>query len=134
MTLFEILNAITNEKPELDFHNDEISSGYEPRVINRWISMCDMYIPMVNNINRHEIPKDVHYKYLSSVIPQRKQYFNYIKKEDKQITAVKRLICNYVECNMREVEDYLKRLSDDEVNDIIEAFSYGKDGKSRIEV
>lgn len=134
MRIFGYLNSITYEKEELDFTDEEIYGNYDIHMINRWVSMCDTYLPFVNDINMYPIPKDMHYKYLSGKIPKRKQFFNYIKKQDKDIITLKKMICRYFECNMREADDYLRRLDENQIDQILDAFSYGKNGRKIVNV
>jgi len=135
MNITEYIKALTYEKTDLNFEDDEIKCNYSQRTINRWISMSDPFIPMVNNINKcMNVPDAIHFKYLLSLIPQRKQYFEYIKKEDRQDIKLKKMVARYFECNIVESEDYLKKLSHEQIQQIIDAYKYGVGGNKMIDV
>jgi len=127
MKLFDYLKAMTVEKKDLDFSLPEVKKGYQPYMISRFVSMVDMYIPLVNEINKHEVPKDIHYKFFNSVLPKRYQYFNYIKKPKDLEESEKRYIADYFEIGMREAEMYIKILDEDQIKQIVETYRYGKD-------
>ena len=133
--IFEILKNLTYEKKELYFDSEDIKSDYSQILVNRWISMCEAYLPIVNRINKcRNIPDEIHYKYYLNVLPQRKQYFEYLKKESKQDIQVKRMIARYFDCNIKEAEDYLRKLSDKEIQKIINTFKYGHNGNKTIQI
>jgi hypothetical protein len=95
-------------------------------MINRYISMCDFYLPLVNEINKYDIPKNVHYRYFLSSLPKRKQFFKYISKGKDVNKDDKEKIAKYFECGNREAEMYLEILSEDQVKTIVQKFDYGK--------
>lgn len=127
MNIFDFLNGMTVEKKSFDFEDREISKSYDTYMINRWISMVDFYIPLVNEINKHEVPKNVHYQFYLNVLPKRKQYFDYIKKTKDLAITEKKYIADYFEVGMREADAYIKLLTDEQINQIIELYKYGKD-------
>lgn len=129
MKIFDYLKAVTIDKTDLDFDDEDVKKDYSQRMMNRWISMNEIFIPMINKLNGlKNLPDEIHYKYLLAELPQRKLYFKYISKEDENIEMVKRMICLYFKCSLKESVDYLQRLNDDEIQSIIDAFSYGRNG------
>lgn len=126
LSLFDHLNNLTENKTEYDPMNDVQTKSYEPYMINRYISMCDFYLPLVNEINKYDIPKNVHYRYFLSSLPKRKQFFKYISKGKDVNKNDKEKIAKYFECGNREAEMYLEILSEDQVKTIVQKFDYGK--------
>ena len=126
LSLFDHLNNLTENKTEYDPMNDVQTKSYEPYMINRYISMCDFYLPLVNEINKYDIPKNVHYRYFLSSLPKRKQFFKYISKGKDVNKDDKEKIAKYFECGNREAEMYLEILSEDQVKTIVRKFDYGK--------
>lgn len=126
LSLFDHLNNLTENKIEYDPMNDVQTKSYEPYMINRYISMCDFYLPLVNEINKYDIPKNVHYRYFLSSLPKRKQFFKYISKGKDVNKDDKEKIAKYFECGNREAEMYLEILSEDQVKTIVRKFDYGK--------
>ena len=53
--IFEILKNLTYEKKELDFDSEDIKSDYSQILVNRWISMCEAYLPIVIELTNVEI-------------------------------------------------------------------------------
>ncbi len=126
MKLFDYLNAVTVDKEQLDFDNPEVAKGYQSFMINRFVSMSELFIPIVNEINRYDVPKEVHYEYYLNTIPKRKQYFKYIKKKKDLSDEDKKYIAEYFECSIREAEMYINLMKEEEVKDLLNIYKYGK--------
>ncbi|MFW6219550.1 MAG: hypothetical protein ACOC33_01650 [bacterium] len=129
MTIFDFLKSITETKDELDFSNDEISKGYQPYMINRYISMIDVFVEFVNELNKYDLPKEIHYKAYKSILPKRKLFFPYIKKSKDLDLEEKKYIAKYFEVGLKEAEEYINILSEDEINEILKIYVYGKNNK-----
>jgi len=126
MELFDYLKALTEKNEDLDFDNEEISKGYQPFMINRFVSMAEVFIPIVNEINRFDVPKEVHFNYLFSILPKRRQFFNYIKKKKDLSLQEKRTIATYFEVGMDDAERYIQLLDDSQIKEILEVYRYGQ--------
>lgn len=126
--LFDYLKALTEKPEELDFENEEIRKGYQPFMINRFISMSEIFVQIVNEINKYDIPKNVHFNYFFSVLPKRRQFFNYIKKKKDLSETDKLIIANYFEVGMKEAEKYIQMLDEKQIEEILEIHRYGKNG------
>jgi hypothetical protein len=126
MELFDYLKSLTERNEDLDFDNEEIRKGYQPYMINRFVSMVEVFIPIVNEINKYDVPKNIHYKYLYSIIPKRKQFFNYIKKKKDLTNQEKIVIANYFEVGLKEAEKYIDLLEESQIKEILEIYRYGK--------
>ena len=130
MNLFDHLNALTQQDKELNKKDDSEIKSYQPYMINRFISMSEMYIPFVNEINKFpDIPKDVHYSFFNSLLPKRRQFFKYIKKKKDLRLEEKQYIATYFECGIREAEQHIKILTKDQINEILSKFRYGRNEK-----
>lgn len=119
MNLFDHLNNITYYKKELDFTDPEISKTYDSFMINKWLSMSDLNIPTVNTINKYNIPDEMHFKYMINILPQRKQFFNYVKRNE-DLYKVKLKICEEYRCNMKEASDYILYMTEKEIQELME--------------
>jgi hypothetical protein len=126
MEIFDYLKALTDGNENLDFDNDEIEKNYQPYMINRFISMCDLYVPIVNEINKYDIPKKAHFQYFFSILPKRKQFFNYIKKKKDLNENQKIILCNYFQIGKKEVDEYIRLLDESQIEEILEIYRYGK--------
>ena len=121
-TLFEHLNNLTTEKLELDPLDDDQVKSYDPYMTNRFISMTQMYVLLVNEINRYDVPKEAHYNYFLSTLPKRKQYFKYIGKPKKDDIETITRISKYYEIGKREAKQYIDFLSDEQVKEIYQKY------------
>lgn len=126
MSLFDHLDAITLSKIDFDLNNDEQSKSYNNYMINRFVSMSDMFIPIVNEINKYDIPKDVHYNYYKSIIPKRKQYFKYTKQKIEINEKTKELLCEYYQCASKELEYHLQILTPEQIKTITDLYKHRK--------
>lgn len=126
MELFDYLKAMTERNEELDFDNPEIRSGYQPYMINRFVSMSEVFIPIVNEINGVQVPKDVHFKYMFSILPKRKQFFSYIKAKKDLSIQEKKILANYFNIGMKEADEYIRLLDESQIKEILEIYRYGK--------
>jgi hypothetical protein len=125
MKIFDFLNALTNGT-QIDFDNDEIQSSYDVYQMNRWISMCEIYVPFVNQVNKYKIDKDVHFEYFNSIIPKRKQFFSYIKKEKEYNLDALKYIAQYYEIGLKEAEIYYSMLNQEDIDKIINIYKNKK--------
>ena len=92
MNIFDWVNSVTLEKKDFDTFDEQDQKNYSQYMVNRFISMCDVYIPAINEINKYnQLTNKSHYDFCCNMLPKRKQYFKYIKKtkeimkEDKSI-------------------------------------------------
>ena len=71
--LFSHLNNICVDKKDLDINSDD-SKSYSPYMINRFLSMCNVYVPAVNEVNKYpDIPKATHSRLFCSLLLKRKR-------------------------------------------------------------
>lgn len=119
-SLFDYLTNICVDKVGIT----EDDKGYQPYMINRFISMTNIYLPMVNDINMYQVPITAHYEYYASKLPKRKLYAKYIKKTktDKKSEDVIERLCKYYEIGLKEAKLYLTILSDEQINDIYDLY------------
>ena len=132
MELFDYLKSLTERKEDLDFDDDEVRKGYQPFLINRFISMSEVFIPLVNEINKFEVPKNVHFKYFFSTIPKRKQFFKYIKKKKDLSLVEKKLIAKYFEVGLNEAEKYIQLLDESQIKEVLEVYRFGKNSLASV--
>ncbi|MEM4261038.1 MAG: hypothetical protein QXG00_07390 [Candidatus Woesearchaeota archaeon] len=126
MELFDHLNNLTQFKKEADFSNDEVKKSYDKYMINRWISMVDFFIPIVNEINKYDISEKDHYNFYLSALPKRKYFFNYIKKKKDINNDEKRYLAHYFNVGKKEAEIYINILEEDEIQEILNIYRYNK--------
>lgn len=119
MKLFDHIDNISLHKRSLN--EDELKS-YSPYMINRFVSMSEMFLPMVNVLNQFDIPKDVHNRFMQGFIPKRKQYFKYISSKKDNKSHEIECLQKYFEVGLSEAEGYLDILTAVQLKDIVDKF------------
>lgn len=123
--LFDHLENLTVKKVDFDRNND-VQKSYSPYMTNRFVSMVDMFIPVVNEINKYDVPNDVHYNYFKAFLPKRKQYFKYMKQKNEVDQKTKDLLCEYYKCASGELEYHLKILTKEQIKTITDLYKHRK--------
>jgi hypothetical protein len=78
-------------------------------MINRFVSMNPYYTPIVNYLQRHSnIPDKLHYLFLSQMIPKKKQFNKYIKKQSKEYDpAIIKIVSTHFKVSFSESCKYI---------------------------
>ncbi len=127
MELFDYLKALTEKKTPFNPKDDDMVKGYNPYIINRFVSMCEAFVILVNEINKHpELTKKAHYDFLLSALPQRKQYFKYIKKEKDLTEEEVSYVADYFNVTVREARSHIQILEKKALETIIGKYKYGQ--------
>ena len=122
--LFDHLNGLTVAKDDFDLNNDEQAKSYNNYMINRFVSMVDLYVPLVNEINRYDVPKDVHHAYYKAALPKRKLYFRYMKQKKEIDDKTRDLLCEYFQCAYGELEYHLQILTKAQIKKITDLYKH----------
>ena len=74
----------------------------------------------------YSLPKDIHYKMLSGVLPKRKVFTRYIKgkKTDKYNSDLIQFLATYFEISKDEVKQYMVLLEKPEIIRILNKYGY----------
>ena len=122
-----ILDDITKNKKNFNIDDENYKKNYTTYMINRFVSMVDLYVPIVNEINMYgDIPKESHYTYFKQILPKRKHFFKYIKKSKDLSDNDKECICEYFECSMKDAEQYINTMTQDQINKIVKVYEHKK--------
>lgn len=124
--LFDHLRNLTQDKVEFDINNDLQAKSYDPYITNRFISMSELHIKIVNNINKYEVPKDVHYRYFFQKLPKRQHYFKYQKGKNEVDKNTRELLCEYYHCANGELEHHLQVLTPEQIKTIVDLYKHRK--------
>lgn len=131
MKLFDYLNCIMWTKQDLDFTDPEIEKGYDIFIINRFLSMIELYVLAINMINTTPMPsKKYHYDWLRSILPKAHHKISYMKKSKPEGEEVITAIAKFYEVGKKEADIYTRLLPKAEIEKIIDMFKDGKDGKN----
>lgn len=90
MQIFDYIKNVLFFKKPYEKKNIEEIKQYNPFLVNRWISMNDsesanLINETTNKLNYLQNNKEMHYKMLLNVLPQKKyNRIEYIKKAEKE--------------------------------------------------
>ena len=133
MTIIDWINQVLVHKKDWDSFSETDQKSFSPFIINRWLSMDEEFIEVVNYFQKYSIgtlePREV-YKWYSDFLPKGKRFNRYIKgkkskKYDKELIDI---LVKYFECSKLHIEEYLEFLQKSELKEILE--KYGKDKKT----
>ena len=86
MKLFDWLKEVNYNKRDWDDFSEAEQKAFQPYMINRFLSMNDMLVEIVNHFQKYSIsllsPKNV-YNFYRSLIPKNRRFFKYIKSKKK---------------------------------------------------
>ena len=120
--LFDHLEDITINKKPYDSENHDRVKSYAPYMVNRFFSMVQFFIPLVEMVNRFDIPKEVHYNYYFSTLGKRKYYMSYlgnVKNNKFETDSVIKCLCYYFECGHKEAERQMDILTVEQIQKIV---------------
>ena len=111
-TLFDHINAIYLEQKKNYFStlDDGEKRTYSNYMVNRFLSMNIHQLPLVNEIQKYNLPSEVHYLFLATTIPRGKQYNKYVKaaKETKYEEWLVDLVAKHYNVSQVEATSYLE--------------------------
>ncbi len=90
-------------------------------MVNRFLSMFDQWLPIVQIANKYNLDKKTHYTFLFNLLPQVSVSFNnYISKKKNEVKEEeKTLLLKYFQFGRNDLEYALDMLSQEDVNRII---------------
>ena len=135
MNLFDHIKNLTQYKNEANFKDDEVATTYKQSryMINRYISMNEPYIQIVNEINSYpDIPDESHYRYYFNILPKLKVFFNYVKKTKTNADEEIKYIAHYFDVGKKEAEMYFNTLSQNDIDEIINKYKHGRNKLAKI--
>ena len=133
MTIIDWMNQLLIHKKSWDSFEESEQKKFSPFIINRWLSMDNEFIEIVNYFQEYAIgtlePREV-YKWYCDVLPKGKRFNKYIKgkknkKYDKELVDI---IVKYFECSKLQGKEYIELIDKKELKEILEM--YGKDEKT----
>ena len=133
MTIFDWINQILVTKKHWNEFSEDEQKKFSPFIINRWLSMDNEFIEIVNVFQKYSIgtlePREV-YKWYCDVLPRGKRFNKYIKgKRDKKYNKeLVDIISKHFECSKLQVQEYLELIDKEELKSILEM--YGNDKKT----
>jgi hypothetical protein len=135
MTIFDHLSNVTDKKLPWEELLDADKKSFSPYMINRFLSMNQDFIELVNELQRYtvgQIEPEYTYKLYSELLPKKKQFNKYIKskKADKYNSTLVDLVRNHFLISEKEALEYLDIYYTDRLSTLKEIVrKYGKTDK-----
>ena len=132
MTIFDWINQINFEKKSWDSFSEAEQKTFNTFIINRWLSMDEELIQIVNYFQKYSIgllePRDT-YMWYRDIIPKKKRFNKYIKgkKAMKYDSELITTICKYYETSKNECIEYIEMMYKKQLISILEL--HGKEPK-----
>ena len=126
MILFDWLKELTSKKRDWDSFSDKEKESFNPYMINRFLSMHEPFIGLVNHIQT--IPytdKEKYYTIYKESLPKQTVWLKYIKSKMKQPkTELTGALAKIYECSTREASNMVVVLANDDLKDILYRAGY----------
>ena len=132
MTILDWINQILVHKKSWDSFSELEQKTFSSFIINRWLSMDEEFIEVVNYFQKYAIgtlePREV-YKWYSDFLPKGKRYNKYIKskKDTKYDPELLNIMCTHFECSKLQAKELLQLISRENLKEVL--VMYGTDNK-----
>ena len=117
MNIFDHLKQITTTKDP--YLGDE---GWNNYMINRFLSMSQDYVEVVNIIQKNtwQMKGEYLYNLYRDIIPKQYVFLKYIKSNTKQDYSIEEIeaVQQYFEVSKKEAQDYINMLPKEELTEI----------------
>ena len=130
MTIFDWIGQILVDKKPWDSFSEADQKAFSPFIINRWLSMDEEFIEVVNYFQKYAIgtlePREV-YKCYSDFLPEGKRFNKYIKskknkKYDKELINI---LCDYFEDSKSNIIEYISFMNKKQLKEILKMYGKG---------
>lgn len=123
MNIFGWLEQITYHKKPWSSFSEEDKTSFNPFMINRFISMREDYIDLVNLISKYQyLPNKKLYEFYCNTLPTKKTFFRYVKAKKKTYNAKSiEKLSQYFKVSTREVIDIYPTLTKQEITNIFQS-------------
>ena len=127
MTIFDWIGQILVDKKPWDSFNESDQKAFSPFIINRWLSMDEEFIEVVNYFQKYAVgtvePREV-YKWYCDVLPKGKRFNKYIKskKNKKYDLELINILCDYFEDSKSNVIEYISFMNKKQLKEILKMY------------
>jgi len=126
MTLFDWLKELTGKKRDWDSFSDKERESFNPYMINRFLSMHQPFIELVNYVQT--IPytdKKKYYTVYCGLLPKQNVWLKYIKSKMKQpTTELVDALSKIYKCSTREAANAVITLDNEDLENILYKAGY----------
>jgi len=127
VSLFDHVNAtLTAGSSYFDNLSDGDRSSWNSYMVNRFISMNPDYVEVIASVQKYspQLSPAIYFKLLQDILPRRKCYNRYIKSStDKYDSKLIELLCREFEASSKQVKEYLKILTKENVKVILQKYA-----------
>ena len=119
--IFGWLNEITVQKSPPESFSPKSWDNWNSYMVHRFLSMNRYYIDIVNYVQKMnpQSKKEI-YTIYREMIPKKKLWLKYLKKESKTNTKkISEYIGEYMEVGLREANDYISILGKEGIKNIL---------------
>jgi len=126
MTLFDWLKELTGKKRDWDSFSDKERESFNPYMVNRFLSMHQPFIELVNYVQTVSYTdKKKYYTVYCNLLPKQNVWLKYIKSKMKQpTTELVEALAKIYECSTREAVNAVISLDNDDLEDILYKAGY----------
>ena len=127
MTIFDWINQMLVTKKHWDEFTEDEQKKFSPFIINRFLSMDEEFIEIVNMFQPYSIgmleSKDI-YEFYCKLLPKGKRFNKYIKgkKDKKYDQELVDLLCEYFEESKSHILDYIELMNKNQLKMILELY------------
>ena len=121
INIFGWLNEITVQKSPPESFSPKSWDNWNSYMVHRFLSMNRYYIDIVNYVQKMnpQSKKEI-YTIYKEMIPRKKLWLKYLKKESKTNTKkISEYIGEYMEVGLREANDYISILGKERIKNIL---------------
>jgi hypothetical protein len=131
MNLFKWINELFVGKRDWNSFSDEDKKSFSPFMINRYLSMKEDYLPIVNHFQKFTIltmPHSAVYRFYCNLLPKQKVYLKYMSGNKRKVNKdLIGYLVDYFEVSTRQALDYYDLLNNNDLKSILR--QYGKSKK-----
>ena len=126
MTLFDWLKELTGKKRDWDSFSDKERESFNPYMINRFLSMHQPFVELVNYVqNIPYTEKKKYYTVYCELLPKQNVWLKYIKSKMKQPTVeLVSAIAEIMECSRHEAANAVMVLDNDHLEEVLYKAGY----------
>ena len=122
MNLFKWIDELFTKKRPWNSFSEEEQKKFSPFMVNRYLSMNNDYLPIVNHFQKLTIEVMPHksvYQFYCNLLPKKKTYLRYLSgKKEKTNDSVVPFIIKYFEVSKREAKQYSTFMTSNDVKTI----------------
>ena len=126
MTLFDWLKELTGKKRDWDSFSDKERESFNPYMVNRFLSMHEPFIELVNYVQTISYTeKQKYYTVYCQLLPKKNVWLKYIKSKMKQPTVeLVSALADIMECSRREAANAVMVLDNDHLEEVLYKAGY----------